>query len=500
MTRLTSLLAGALLCALSTAVASGQTGQLDPWQVWGNFTAQPAPASPTSFANGVAQFLVTPSSANLRAAMTDPTGTGLLYFQGGALGQPSSADLAHATNLPLGTGVIGNLPIANTCPGLTGASSSTFLRGDCQWATPAGAGNVTGPGSSTVGHITTFGGTLGTAIQDQATVTTDQNHVYSGNITASGTNQMQGNTYFGGAPWFDVKSPAHSCAAAIGNGAADDTSAIQCHINYLNSTYGGGFVFFPPGTYLVSGAGLTVSAGVWLEGSGIASSIQVSTDSMAVSFSTSGGTCPGGGHLGGLEKLQVLGFQTNTSTQPAVKIGANCSVTIRDARIWFGAQGLVNNGVDSLVENSYICGWQQCVFSQGANWYVRVKLDSIGITMVGTSAAFMQGAYIGPGGATAIAENHFTQTDFSGTYSYSIYIDDTNNASAITHIDGGVLSSAIMLNHHRFTMITGTEIGSTSFANNNGAMLMSSTTALASVTISGAGSRSCGSNAGFTNC
>jgi hypothetical protein len=35
-------------------------------------------------------------------------------------------------------GVGGLLPIANTCPGTTGASSTTFLRGDCTWSNPSG--------------------------------------------------------------------------------------------------------------------------------------------------------------------------------------------------------------------------------------------------------------------------------------------------------------------------------------------------------------------------
>lgn len=319
----------------------------------------------------------------------------------------------------------------------------------------------------------------------------------------SGTNDFQSDSRFGGSPWFDVKSAGHGCAAAIGNGVADDTSAIQCHINYMNTTYSGGIVFVPPGTYIVSGGGIVISAGVWLEGSSPnASIIEVTTDSIAVSFSISGGTCPSGGHLGGMEKLWVIGYQVNTSAQPSTKIGTNCSVTIRDTRLWFGAQGLFNNGADSLIENSFICGWQQCVFSQGANWYVRDKLDSIGITMTGTSAAFMQGTYVGPGGATAIAENHFTQTDFSGSFTYSVYIDDSNNVSAITHIDGGVFSSQVFLNHHKFTMITGTEIGSTTFANNAGTLLMSSSPAFASTTISGAGGKVCAtnSNSNFTNC
>ena len=82
----------------------------------------------TVYAAGIQTFLATPSSANLRAAMTDETGTGLLVFATSPtlttpiLGTPTSGTLTNCTGLPIATGVSG-----------LGASVATFL------ATPSSA-------------------------------------------------------------------------------------------------------------------------------------------------------------------------------------------------------------------------------------------------------------------------------------------------------------------------------------------------------------------------
>jgi hypothetical protein len=81
--------------------------------------------------------LATPSSANLRAAITDESGTGALLFAGGALGTPASGTLTNCTGLPnaglvnssvtIGTTAIALGASATTIAGLSSVTSTSFV-------------------------------------------------------------------------------------------------------------------------------------------------------------------------------------------------------------------------------------------------------------------------------------------------------------------------------------------------------------------------------------
>lgn len=96
----------------------------------------------SSLAANVATFLGTPSSSNLRAVLTDETGTGSAVFATSptlvtpALGTPSALTLTNATDLPISTGVSG-----------LGTGVATFLGTPSSANLLAAVTNETGTGS-----------------------------------------------------------------------------------------------------------------------------------------------------------------------------------------------------------------------------------------------------------------------------------------------------------------------------------------------------------------
>lgn len=99
-----------------------------------NATGLPISTGVSGLGAGCATWLGTPTSANLRGCVTDETGTGLLYFQGGDIGTPSAGGGTNLTSLNASNISSGNLSVNRLNSG-TGAGATTFWNGSSVWAT-----------------------------------------------------------------------------------------------------------------------------------------------------------------------------------------------------------------------------------------------------------------------------------------------------------------------------------------------------------------------------
>lgn len=142
-----------------------------------SLTVTPTVGSITGLGAGCATWLGTPSSANLRGCLTDESGTGLAYFQGGDLGTPSAGVGSNLTALNASALTLGTVAAARGGAGTVNGA----LKGD-------GAGNVAQAACANLSNA----GVYCSAAQGQIAGVTSNTLATAGNvgelvlITASG--------------------------------------------------------------------------------------------------------------------------------------------------------------------------------------------------------------------------------------------------------------------------------------------------------------------------
>ena len=239
-----------------TLASSGAAGGVT------TFSAGTTGLTPSTGTAGAITLAGTLAVANGGTGVTTSTGTTNAVLSNSPtlvtpiLGTPTSVTLTNATGLPLTTGVTGNLPVTNLNGG-TGASASTFWRGDGSWSA-AGTGTVTSVAQSFTGGLISVAGSP---------------------ITTSGTLALTVAGTSGGVPYFTSTSTwatsallaANALMVGGGAGVAPSTATtgtgVLTALGVNTGTAGafvvdGGALGTPSSGTLTNATGLPLTTGV----------------------------------------------------------------------------------------------------------------------------------------------------------------------------------------------------------------------------------------------
>lgn len=156
------------------------------------------------------------------------------------LGTPTSIILNNATGCVLSTCTTGDLPVNRLNNG-SGASSSTFWRGDGTWATPSGGGTVTGPVSSTLTALAIWNNTGGTSLANSDLLYSSGAFSRTGGLGIPGTN-TNSNASSGQVGEYIEAVVSSSSPVSLTTGTAKTTTSISLTAGDWDISGVGGFV------------------------------------------------------------------------------------------------------------------------------------------------------------------------------------------------------------------------------------------------------------------
>ena len=286
----------------------------------------------------------------------------------------SSGTFAVSASVPLALNTAtGNITIIGAAgqilAGATPAFTATPILGASGTIGTIGLGNATS-GIVTLGTVTGALGTVTASLPANTGTIAEIN--YAQTWTAIQT--FNSDVFFkSGRPWYDVRA-----YGALGNGVADDTTAINAAIAAA-AAVGGGTVYFPQGSYC-SFTGLTVNGAngaVYLVGVSDQYGTNLSTCAHDVKLIS----LTGASHQ--INNMSLTGYDapTASATSHVVHFQSGCTnCELNHVLINGGYNGLQNDGVDTIVYDTYIHNvYGDSLLHQTATalWLRRSKLDQV---------------------------------------------------------------------------------------------------------------------------
>lgn len=247
-------------------------------------------------------------------------------------------------------------------------------------------------------------------------------------------------------PFIDVtKSPY----TADPTGVTDSTTTIQAALTAA-FTAGGGIVWLPVGTYLISGT-LTIDGGVRLVGTG---SVTTIINGTAYNGNTVVVNNSGAAHAG-IEDIQIEGFNNTAATVDCVTVANGAAPRMSNCIFKWGRYALNTGAVDGYYDGIDMRGYTANCFMVGASWFRRCKFDFSAASQ--TYGVIINTPYVG----STSGENFFEHCDHGGGVTGSILIQ--GSSANYTHYDSCVIAKAISITGGLFVGFNNCEFGNTSF-------------------------------------